>query len=288
MIAPEAVFARIEALPTLSTAAVRVAQLARDERSSAADFERVIRPDPGLTANLLRLVNSAYFGLRCRAESVRQAVALLGVRRVSEVAAMAALAPVLPARLPGYGVDAAAFWMHSVATAVLAERTAVELGVHRPDLTFTAGLLHDIGKLAICGFVSDRSDEIFARVHDGMPFVQAEREVLGVDHCEVGAAVAKAWGLSPGIAQAAQHHHDPGEAPATADRTLVDLVHIADALSHSIGFGADAGELARVIDAGAEERLGVKARLLERAAGVSLDAIREMASLLGSVSGGQR
>ncbi len=289
MIAPEMILSRVKQLPTLSASVVRLAELARDDRSGAADFEKVIRPDPALTANLLRIVNSAYFGLRSRAESVRQAVTLLGLRRTSEVAAAAALAPVIPRRLPGYEVEAPVFWLHSVAVAVLSERLAGELGVKRPDLTFTAGLLHDIGKLAIGAFVEGASAEILARVRGGgLAFVSAEREVLGVDHTEVGAKVAEAWRLPPAVADVARWHHSPGEAPAGEDRILVDLVHAADALSHSLGLGTDVGEMSRTVDLGAEARLGIRARRLERVASESLDEIRDLARQLVPVAGGDR
>jgi putative nucleotidyltransferase with HDIG domain len=287
VIAPALVLSRVKALPALSSTALQLASLARDDRSSAADFERVVRPDPALTANLLRVANSVYFGLRCRAESVRQAVTLLGVKRVSEIAAAVALSPLIPPRLPGYDVGASAFWLHSVAVAVLAEKLAARLGRRCPDLTFTAGLLHDIGKLAIGAFVADDAPSILVRARGGLPFVSAERVVLGVDHAEVGALVAEAWSLPAAAAAAARWHHAPGQVPADAPGDLVDLVHVADALAHSLGFGADAGELARGVDEGATERLGFRPRDLENTAGESLDAIRDLAALF-TPGGGNR
>jgi putative nucleotidyltransferase with HDIG domain len=279
MIAPPVILSRVKALPTLSATALRLSELARDPRSSAVDFERAIKPDPALTANLLRIANSAYFGLRNRVESVKQAVTVLGLRRVSEMAAAAAFAPVIPARLPGYDIEASAFWLHSVAVAVLSERLAAELKLARPDLTFTAGLLHDLGKLAIGTFVSQESGEILGRVRGGLAFASAEREVLGVDHAQVGALVAEAWRLPAAIGTVARWHHAPDDVPEGVERPLVDLVHAADGLAHALGLGADVGELARRVAHGAEARLGIRARRLERVAGDSLDAIREMAGL---------
>ncbi len=288
MIAPQTILERVKALPTLSTAAVRLSELARDPRSSAADFERVIRPDPALTANLLRISNSAYFGLRCRVESVKQAVTVLGLSRISEVAAAAAFAPIIPTRLPGYEIEAAAFWLHSVAVAVLSERLAQELGRKRPELTFTAGLLHDAGKLAIATFVSRESTEILGRVRGGSAFASAERAVLGLDHGDVGGIVAEAWHLPPAVVAASRWHHAPDDVPDDAERGLVDLVHAADGLAHALGLGTDAGEMARQISPGTEARLGIRARRLERVAGASMDAIRDMAGLFAPAQGGIR
>jgi putative nucleotidyltransferase with HDIG domain len=284
----QSVLGRLKDLPTLSAAAVRLSELARDERTGAADFEKVIRPDPALTANVLRVVNSAYFGLRCRVDSVRQAITLLGLKRTSEVAAAAALAPVIPPRLPGYELEAAGFWTHCVAVAVLSERLAAELGVRRPELTFTAGLLHDIGKIAISAFVSGASGPILERARGGLAFVSAEREVLGVDHTDVGGAVAAAWHLPAAVTDVARWHHAPGLAGEGTDRHIIDLVHVADGLAHAMGLGADVGELARKVDPGAETRLGIRARRLERVAGQSLDEIRDLAQVFASVGGGAR
>ena len=289
MITTQAILDRIKQLPTISASLERLTALTRDERSGAADFERVIRPDPALTANLLRIANSAWFGLRSRADTVRQAITLLGIKRVYEAAASAAMARVIPQRLPGYEIDAQAFWTHSVAVAVLAERLAKQVGTRPPDLTFTAALLHDVGKLVIGVFVSEESGAILDQVRaGGRPFVTAERDVLGVDHAEVGAEVARAWRLPDAAMYAARWHHQPETTPPEADRTLVELVHTADALAHSIGFGADAGELARRVDPAVKARLGLRTADLERVAGESLDPIREMSALLLEPAGGGR
>jgi putative nucleotidyltransferase with HDIG domain len=288
VIDPARVAASVRALPTPSAAVARLHALARDPRSSAADLDATIRPDPALTANLLKLANSAHFGLRHRVGTAREAIALLGVRRVCEVATSAAFAPLIPDRLPGYDVDARAFWGHCVAVAVLAERVALagDRGARRgaPDLLFTAGLLHDLGKLAVAAFVAEGAGAILGRVRSGGPFAAAEREVLGVDHGEVGALVAEAWALPPPVAWAARWHHAPAAAPEEA-RPLCALVHVADALAHSLGLGADAGELARAIDPEAARLAGASVRTLERVASESLDAIGEMTRALGAGGG---
>jgi putative nucleotidyltransferase with HDIG domain len=282
------VLARVRQLPAPSASLLRVSALARDERSSASDFEQAIRPDPALTANVLRIANSAYFGLRCRAESIRHAVALLGVRRIAEVASAAALAPIIPACVPGYEMSASDFWRHSVAVAVLAERTAAALKLDRCDGLFTAALLHDVGKLAIASFVASASGEILARSRDGETLVRAEHHVLGLDHAEVGAAVAEAWCLPDAAAAAARWHHAPGQAPEGSDRRAVDVVHLADALAHALGLGADVGELARDVDGGASARVALSAQALERVAAESLEEIADLTALLAGTSGGKR
>jgi len=285
--APDRLLGRVKDLPTLPASVARLSQIVRDASSNAADFEKVIRPDPALTANLLKLANSAYFGLRSRAESARQAITFLGLKRVFEVAASAAFAPLIPSELAGYDLGAEGFWGHCVAVAVLSERLAAELRCGAPDLLFTAGLLHDMGKLAAGAFVAEGKARIVERMRTGLSFADAEREALGVCHDELGAAVAEAWSLPTAVRDAALWHHRPCEAPPDVDPTLVALVHVADALAHQLGFGSDMGELARHVEGGAERRLGVKVRQLEAVASASLEQIVEMSALFRSAAGGR-
>jgi len=274
------ILAQVDRLPAFPASAARLSGLLRDERAGAPEVEQVVRPDPSLTASLLRIANSPYFSPRSRPDTVRQAVALLGMKRTFEVAVSAAMAGMVPARLPGYDLDAKSFWLHCVAVAVLSERLARETGASSPDLLFTAGLLHDIGKLAIATFVERASASILVRTRAGMDFVAAEREVLGVDHTEVGARVAERWKLPAPVAWAARWHHHPTEAPPNVDRPLVDLVHAADSLAISLGLGCDAGEMARTVDPGVWRRLGLQVRRMEKVAGESLDAVRGLAATL--------
>jgi putative nucleotidyltransferase with HDIG domain len=168
-----------------------------------------------------------------------------------------------------------------VAVAVFSERLAKEVGGRSPDLLFTAGLLHDIGKLVISAFVQRESPSILLRARHGMDFSAAEREVLGVDHAEVGAHVAVSWRLPEPVAWAARWHHRPASAPQLADRSLVDLVHAADVLAISLGMGSDSGELARNVDSEAWSRLGLTVRRMEAVASEGLQSVKELAAALG-------
>lgn len=288
MIGKEDILNRIQSLHTLPDSTARLGSLVNDPKTDAADFETVIRPDPALTANLLRMANSAYFGLSREVTSVRQAITLLGVKRVYEVASSVTFSRMLPESLPGYEVDAREFWTHCLAVAALSERLAAEIGIKAPDFIFTAGLLHDIGKLAIGSFLMEASEEVFGRVlEDHMDLPAAEKIVLGMDHADVGSALAEHWNLPEPVCRAARWHHRPDEAPEESDRSLVDLVHVADGLAHSLGLGADRGELARTILPSAVERLGINVRRLEFAASETVGEIYGMTELYASGVGGR-
>jgi putative nucleotidyltransferase with HDIG domain len=268
-------------LPTLPASYYRVVQLANRETSSAVDFEEAMKPDPALTANVLRLANSALFGVPRSISSIRHAVAMLGTRRVVQAALGAAMGRVVPDELPGYGMDAGEYWRHSVAVAVYTSRLAQELKYKDQGEAFTAGLLHDIGKLMVGIFLAENLDGVLQKVRlENNIFVTAEELVLGVDHAKVGELVASKWQLPSAIAHVVRYHHEPSA--AEEDQALVDMVHVADCLAHSVGFGTDVGELSRSIDESSMVRLGLATRQLEAIASEALLEIDDLAKRLAN------
>jgi len=280
MISREEILKQADSLPTLPTAVARLSELIGDPNVRARDIEEVILPDPSLTANLLRLANSAYFGLRREVESVRQAVTLMGEKRVFELAAGASFSRILPPTIPGYGIESSQFWMHSIAVAILSEILAKETRTGSPNLLFTAGLLHDIGKLVVGSFLVDCSQEVSTLVKEkGVTFFKAEKEVLGVNHSEIGSDVATLWNLPEAVLWGTRWHHNPGEIPDDVDGMLIDLIHTADALANALGYGSDSCDFAQSVEAGAIERLGLDLEGLEIVAGETQDKILAMGKM---------
>ena len=272
------ILANIRSLPTFSQTVVQLAQLLRDEDAGPSEYEAVVQVDIALTANLLRMANSAYFGFSRKISSVREAITLLGGRRLFELAAMAAVDAVVPPTLPGYGIDSAAYWCHSVAVAVLAERLAKERKLAIPTLTFTSGLLHDIGKLVIGSFLASRLEDLRGRLsQEGRSLLDCEREMLGADHAQIGAELAQVWNLPDEVVRVVRFHHEPSHAELSKGDVVVDLVHSADCLSHSLGFGADVGQLQRQVDEQSIGRLGLRHVDLEHVASRALPEIEGLA-----------
>jgi putative nucleotidyltransferase with HDIG domain len=261
------ILAGIEKLPAFSTTVVNLSSLVNDPEAGPGEFEAVVQPDMALTANLLRMANSAYFGLSRRIGNVREAITLLGVRRIFELGAMAAVDAVVPETLPGYGIDASVFWCHSVAVAVIAERLSKERKLATPALTFTAGLLHDIGKLVISSFLADRVEALRSELAlGGMSLIACEQKLLGADHAQIGADLGMVWNLPDEVVKVIASHHAPELVNEGRGDVLVDLVHAADCLSHSMGFGADVGGTSRLVDEAAIARLGLRHIDLEHVA----------------------
>lgn len=289
MSAVEQILSHVKELPSMPQTVIKLAKMLEDDRSSAGDIERIIKPDPALTTNLLRLANSPYFGLPRKVESVRHAVTLMGTKRIFEVVAGAAFSRTIPAVIPGYSMDAKRFWIHSVAVGVLSESLAKELGIFTPDYTFTAGLLHDIGKLVLGAYLATKRVKERPNLHveEGF-FIDKEREVFGTDHGELGAILAERWDLPTRIVWAAKFHHVPDDLPEGIDQTLVDLVHAGNGLAHALGYGGDVGEMSRGVKDSVIARLGIKVSRLERVASETQIQIMEIGKIIGESGGGGR
>jgi putative nucleotidyltransferase with HDIG domain len=283
MISAAEVATRIKRLPIFPEAPARLAALMAKGNSGVDDFEKVIKPDPGLTANILRLANSAHFGLTRRVATAREAITLLGLKRVYDVATMAAMQRVLPKTIPGYEVSSEGFWRHSVAVASFADNLARAIGLPAPATVFTAGLMHDIGKLVLGEFLALHAVPILEKLRgEGTSLIGAEREILGLDHSAVGADVAAQWKLPEQVVAVIRWHHHPDQVPEGVPRDCVDLTHIADALAHSFGYGADIGELHRTMDLMAYDRLKLTPAVLEKVVAGSFADIEGLTALVGS------
>ncbi len=231
--------ARVSRLPPLPQAVLALQATLRDESASVADCALRIRQDPALTARLLRLANSAFYGVPGRVASIDDAVQLIGLRSLRLLAMTAAVTLQFPApRGAARWLDA--FWRHALAVAHLSQGLA-ELRGQPVERAYVAGLLHDIGRL----------------VHAAQGAADGGSPDEGADdgHAEVGAAVARHWHLPEAVAQAIASHHAPARSNEPGP-TLADIVHVADALAHGHGFGYDRREHPPLPDGGAWQRLG--------------------------------
>lgn len=275
---PAPILEQVEALPTLPRAALELNRVLGKADASPREVTKVVRKDPALTANLLRIVNSAAVGLRREVTSVDQAVSMLGQRGLLRVASMALLGRTLPERLPGYDLTTQQLWSHCAAVAVLAERLAGRVAPDARDLAFTAGLLHDIGKLAVGEALEGVRFEVLEALREGeRDLLSEERARLGTDHTEVGALLAERWAMPEGISACVAYHHAPSGAPP-GQRRLVEVVHVANGLAHALGFGADVGELHRHVDGALVEGWGLEPSALPEVVSEGLEDILELSA----------
>jgi putative nucleotidyltransferase with HDIG domain len=263
----------IKSFPGMPGTAVKLLALIDDSAMRVSQIEEILRHDPGLTANVLRMANSAYFGIPSKVGSIRQAVILLGLKRLIQMVIAACVSAIMDKSVPGYDLPPGELWRHSIAASVAAEGLVKVLKVEAAEEIFTAALLHDVGKLVLGDFVKDEFKQIETAVSQGISFEMAEKIVLGTNHADVGARILTKWLLPPEIVNAVQFHH----APEASERisSMLDIVHVANFISMMIGIGIGRDGLQHEPSVEVTERLGLEPSHLEKVASQTMQWVKE-------------
>jgi HD-like signal output (HDOD) protein len=275
----EVILAAVNSFPAMSATATKVLAVLGDPNSDASDVEEVVRFDPGLTANILKLANSAYFGFPGRVGSVRQAVANLGWRRMYQLVIASAVNALMEKPVPGYDLPQGELWRQAIAGAVTGKTICDRARIEESEEAFTAALLRDIGKLVIGDYIDSNYDQIEAALEKGATFETAELDVLGTDHSEVGAWILNNWSLPERLVRAVRWHGRPGalEEP----ERLVDVVHLADALALNVCNGLDIASMPAHPDPKAQERLAFDRETLQQIVATSQEHYTSLGESLG-------
>jgi len=255
------IMAQVKAFPGMPATAIKLQKILKDPDSTAAQIEEVLRYDAGLTANILKLTNSAYFGIPSKVSSVKQAIVLLGWKRLLQLVMTMCMSTVMKKPVAGYDLPQGELWRHSLAVSVAAETVVKALKIPEAEEVFTAALLHDVGKLVLGGFVKDELAQINALVAKDMPFEVAEYIVIGTDHAEIGGRILKQWDFPEGIVNAIGWHHSPETCENHC--TLSDIVHLADTIGLRTGFGREPSGIIVEPSAAVTDRLGLSSVDLE-------------------------
>lgn len=218
----------LQRLPVMSATVTKVLELTQRDNVDTGLVALTVARDPGLAARLLRLANSPFFGVSGQIGSVKQACVVLGLHTVRNLVAAAGVSACFQATKGGV-LDRRRLWRHAMENAIAAQLLARRCG-HDSETAFTAGLLHDLGKLVMDACFADalrrlQGDQDLHRCDS----VAAEIAVFGMDHGQLGAMVAKRWGLPELIQQAIAGHHEVGEA---APHPIVDIVQLADVVNN--------------------------------------------------------
>jgi putative nucleotidyltransferase with HDIG domain len=248
----------IETLKPVSQVTSRLTQLIDDPETTGADLAAVIQYDQSMTANVLRMCNSAAMGGVRKVTDVKQAVNLLGMDQVASLVMLAGSAPNFQSGQAGYDLGYGDLWRYSVSAAVIARELAKEKKEADISLVFTSALIKDLGKVILHTYIADAFEEIRDNVNGkNKSFLEAEKEVLGIDHAELGALATEKWGFDPKMVDIIRHHHNPmeGEYPGLA----LPIVYMADCICMMIGQGVGADGLAYRYYKEAVDRLNMTA-----------------------------
>lgn len=218
-------------LVTLPDVYLRINRLIDDPNSSSADIAHAVSQDPSFTVRLLRVANSSLYGFSSAVDTVAKAVTIIGTSQIRNLALSMSVARSF-AGLPNDLVSMDNFWRHSLLCALAARHLAKEVRRCDPDALFTAGLLHDIGELVIFNRLPGQAKEALERVldsQDEIPVHEAEQEVMGFDHADVGGELARQWNLPPMLEECIAHHHAIADTPKFQREAA--LVHIANVIA---------------------------------------------------------
>lgn len=248
-------------LPSLPEVVMRAIELVNDPEASAIDIGRVLSEDSALTARLLKIVNSPFYGFPSRIDTVSRAITVIGTLDLLDLILATSVVKMFSG-VPNDLVSMDSFWKHSLYGGVVARLLAARSKQPNVEHFFVAGLLHDLGSLVIYRKMPELAREALLRArYNGVVLIQAEQELMGFDHAMVGAELMRLWKLPASLVEAVEFHHNPGQAPNHP--LITAIVHIADVIASAIRSGAGASEAAPPLDPAAWDRIGLPTLAIE-------------------------
>ncbi len=260
----EEILRNVPDLPPAPQIACKLLELLKKETQDNDEIVKIIQYDAVLTGKLLKACNSVFMAGREPLASLDQAVIRLGHAEVLRLVVSLSVGSGLSKELTGYGAEGKALWHHSITTAVAAQKLREFITKPLPEssVAFTSGLMHDIGKVVLSHTMMPEVAKIRELIEkEHLSLIEAEKQVLGVDHAELGGALLKLWKLPEVVIEAVAFHHQPGTEPGK----LSPVVHLANCCAHSVGSSYGWDSMATRFQEGALEVLGLTPDHLERA-----------------------
>lgn len=219
-----------KALPPMPRILEKATEVLSDENAGFKEVGDVLETDQAMATRVLKLANSAYYGLSVPVESVQQASALLGFQTLIELITVVSTSQMMGKNLKGYDIDSKKMWEHSLSVANAAKIIAEK---KHPDMignAFNAGLIHDSGMIILDAYIDSRKSIYSAAISEGAAVHSAEKKILGFNHAEIASEFFKKWNLPPAQTHAIRYHHHPDE---SGDDTLAHILHVADYIAMS-------------------------------------------------------
>ena len=258
----EKILKTLDDLPAMPQVVLKAREIMADVNSSVKDVVKVVETDQAVTTRILKVANSAYYGMSGKISTIQLASVVLGYQTIGELITVAAGSALLDRVLTGYGLGAGDLWHHSMSVGVGSRILASRKNPELEDTAFSAGLIHDAGKLVLDKYVEE-SKEAFDELmeHGRETFMNAENQIFGFNHAEIGFDVCDSWSIPHDIATAIKFHHTPSRSGKNQLAYMVYLadaiVNMSDAFAKMDGMEADIDALMYMIDDRAMKFLGL-------------------------------
>lgn len=227
-------------LPALPTVIVKVLQATEKDTVTTSEIESLLSSDAAMTTKLLKVVNSAYFGLPRQVGNIGQAIAILGMHQVRNLVLSVGVLNALSSPSPRVVEVQKAFWEHSFAAATCSQNLARQRGLsnHAQDLAFVGGLLHDVGRLFLFTLFNQPYQQVMSESAKlGEAIIVTENRVLGTSHAELGGMLADKWNFPTDLAELIRYHEEPERVPNPGNLQLLSCIHASDRLASELWEG---------------------------------------------------
>jgi len=250
-------YVEISSLPAVQ---VQLNEAINNPKKSMSDIAKIIREDAGLTARLLRIVNSAFYSFPSKVETISQAVTIVGTQQLGALSLATSVMSMFKG-IPGDFVSMDSFWRHSVACGVAARTLATLRRETNTERFFVAGMLHDVGRLVLYTKIPDQSREalLHSNAEDRLLY-EAELDMLGFTHAVIGGLLLQTWKLPASLEEVVMYHHNPRGAMRFPVEAA--LIHVADIVAHAMQYGSSGERFVPPIDEEAWDRLGLPDTIL--------------------------
>lgn len=274
----EKILKRIKDLPPMPKVLFKARRVMGDPKSGFKEISKIIETDQAIAAKVLKVANSAYYGLSGMVNSIHQATVVLGYETLEQVITMVSSSSLLGKQLKGYSLKAGALWRHSLAVAMASRIIAKKRAPSLEGDAFSVGLIHDAGKLALDANILQKKSEIIDFLENKeMSFLKAEGHVLGFDHTEIAHDLCQKWKLPEDHADAMRYHHSPGE---SNNNRLAHIVHLADYIAKQAGYGTGPAFDNEPLHPSSLQELQLKPEQLEEISAEMADAVEKITESL--------
>ncbi len=247
-------------LTTLPDVFTRINEAIMRPSSSSREIADLISRDTGLSARLLKVVNSAFYGYPSQIDSLPQAVSIVGTNQLSMLALGIDVISEFKG-IPGGYINMDLFWRHSIACGIVARLIAATKNIQNTERLFVAGMLHDIGRLVVYHCLPHDALDILEKARDSEePLCRLEAGYLGGDHAEIGGLLLQVWSLPLSLENAVRYHHQPAESPNGLEPAIV---HVADVTAKALGIGSSGDQYVPTLDPAAWRLIGLSSNALE-------------------------